>query len=202
VLLDAGGFEDLASRVQYLRSIQESDEALIDRVRTLRDQVESALAAVQHAREQQADFNRRLAEARDQIASVRQAAEAKAAELTALRDHQTATLATLHHNIGDWTSEVQKLQQTSTSSASAQVSGWMGNYVIPAAIVMCESGGNYGAVNPSSGAGGAYQILPSTWELYGGQGAPQNAPPAQQDAIAAQIWADSGPAAWACASGG
>ena len=37
---------------------------------------------------------------------------------------------------------------------------------------MCESGGNYGAVNPSSGAGGAYQILPSTWELYGGQGAP------------------------------
>ena len=38
---------------------------------------------------------------------------------------------------------------------------------------MCESGGNYGAVNPSSGAGGAYQILPSTWRLYGGKGSPQ-----------------------------
>ncbi len=35
---------------------------------------------------------------------------------------------------------------------------------------MCESGGDYGAVNPSSGAGGAYQILPSTWALYGGKG--------------------------------
>ena len=64
---------------------------------------------------------------------------------------------------------------------------------------MCESGGNYGAVNPSSGAGGAYQILPSTWELYGGQGEPQNAPKAEQDRIAAEIWADSGPGAWVCA---
>ena len=33
---------------------------------------------------------------------------------------------------------------------------------------MCESGGNSRAVNPSSGAGGAYQILPSTWRAYGG----------------------------------
>jgi muramidase (phage lysozyme) len=65
---------------------------------------------------------------------------------------------------------------------------------------MCESGGNYSAVNPSSGAGGAYQILPSTWELYGGQGEPQNAPKAEQDRIAAEIWADSGPSAWVCGS--
>ena len=63
---------------------------------------------------------------------------------------------------------------------------------------MCESGGNYSALNPSSGAGGAYQILPSTWELYGGQGEPQNAPKAEQDRIAAEIWADSGSGAWVC----
>ncbi len=59
---------------------------------------------------------------------------------------------------------------------------------------MCESGGNYGAINPSSGAGGAYQILPSTWDLYGGQGDPQKRPKAEQDRIAAEIWADSGAA--------
>ena len=63
---------------------------------------------------------------------------------------------------------------------------------------MCESGGNYGAVNTSSGAGGAYQILPSTWALYGGQGLPQDAPKAEQDRIAAEIWEDSGPSAWVC----
>lgn len=71
-------------------------------------------------------------------------------------------------------------------------------YSIPSEIVMCESGGNWGAVNPSSGAGGAYQILPSTWAAYGGSGAPQDASPAEQSAIAAQIYADSGGAAWVC----
>jgi muramidase (phage lysozyme) len=64
---------------------------------------------------------------------------------------------------------------------------------------MCESGGNYSALNPSSGAGGAYQILPSTWALYGGRGAPHEAPKAEQDRIAAEIWADSGGSAWVCA---
>lgn len=34
---------------------------------------------------------------------------------------------------------------------------------IPAYITECESGGSYRAYNPSSGAGGKYQALPSTW---------------------------------------
>lgn len=74
-----------------------------------------------------------------------------------------------------------------------------GGYSIPADIVACESGGSYTAVNPSSGAGGAYQILPSTWAAYGGSAAgPAAASPAEQDAIAAEIYADSGGAAWVC----
>ena len=54
---------------------------------------------------------------------------------------------------------------------------WFGDWAIPESIVMCESGGNFEAVNPTSGAGGAYQILPSTWDLYGGEGDPQDASP-------------------------
>jgi muramidase (phage lysozyme) len=64
--------------------------------------------------------------------------------------------------------------------------------------VQCESGGNYSAVNSSSGAGGAYQIMPSTWSAYGGQGLPQNAPKAEQDRIAAAIYAGQGRSAWSC----
>ncbi len=65
---------------------------------------------------------------------------------------------------------------------------------------MCESGGNYGAVNPSSGAGGAYQILPSTWAALRRPGNAAGRPRRQeQDQIAAQIWADSGGGAWVCA---
>ena len=51
----------------------------------------------------------------------------------------------------------------------------------------------------SSGAGGAYQILPSTWALYGGKGNPEDGSKAEQDRIASQIWADSGSGAWVCA---
>lgn len=73
-----------------------------------------------------------------------------------------------------------------------------GRWAIPAGIVMCESHGNYGAVNPSSGAGGAYQILPSTWQAMGGRGLPQNASPAEQDRVAAKVWRVQGRSAWVC----
>ena len=85
-----------------------------------------------------------------------------------------------------------------SSSAPAAASSSTAGYSIPAEIVQCESGGNYAAVNPQSGAGGAYQILPSTWQAYGGQGSPQNAPKSEQDRIAAQIYAQQGRSAWSC----
>jgi peptidoglycan hydrolase-like protein with peptidoglycan-binding domain len=71
---------------------------------------------------------------------------------------------------------------TSTLSSGSQdsASSSSGGYVIPASIVQCESGGDYSAVDPTSGAGGAYQILPSTWQAYGGQGLPEDASPAEQ----------------------
>jgi peptidoglycan hydrolase-like protein with peptidoglycan-binding domain len=86
---------------------------------------------------------------------------------------------------------------TAAAPASAPSSSTAG-YTIPSGIVSCESGGNYSAVNPSSGAGGAYQILPSTWHAYGGQGLPQDASPAEQGRIAAQIYAAQGASAWSC----
>ena len=85
-----------------------------------------------------------------------------------------------------------------TRSGSAAPGSATGGYTIPAGIVQCESGGNYSAVNPQSGAGGAYQIIPSTWQAYGGQGLPQDAPKAEQDRIAAQIYARQGRSAWSC----
>ena len=199
VILNSEGYDDLATRVEYLEAIQDADEALVLRVRSLREQVQGHLASVESARDRQADFNAQLETARNQIAGVRAAAQARASELASMRAQQVATVETLNSNVEKWTDQVQKIEAASASEATATVTGWMGDYVIPSAIVMCESGGNYGAVNPSSGAGGAYQIMPSTWELYGGEGAPQDASPAEQDAIAAQIWADSGSAAWVCA---
>lgn len=71
-----------------------------------------------------------------------------------------------------------------------------GRWAIPAAIVMCESGGNYGAVNSSSGARGAYQLMPSTYYGHGGDGSWS---PSDQDRVAARVWnGGAGRSQWAC----
>jgi len=90
------------------------------------------------------------------------------------------------------------IQPQPSAPSSAVASSGAGGYSIPTGIVRCESGGNYSAVNSSSGAGGAYQILPSTWQAYGGQGLPQDAPKAEQDRIAGEIYARHGSGAWTC----
>lgn len=74
----------------------------------------------------------------------------------------------------------------------------------PSAFLACvaqvESNNNPTAVNPSSGAGGLYQFLPSSWATYGGtQYAPvaQDATTAEQTAVAEQAYAASGSSPWA-----
>ena len=199
LLLQSDGWDDLSTRAEYLKRIEEADAGLVSRVRSLRDAVDQRLAAVEAAQQRAEDFNEQIAAARDQIAAVRADAEAQASRLAALRDQREAAIESLQSQIGAWTDKVQKLERISATQAQSEVSDWLGDWAIPESIVVCESGGNFEAVNPSSGAGGAYQILPSTWELYGGEGNPEDASPAEQSEIAAQIWADSGAAAWECA---
>lgn len=65
-----------------------------------------------------------------------------------------------------------------------------------AAIRACESGGNYGAVDPSGTYKGAYQFDQQTWESVGGSGNPAAASPAEQDKRAAILYARRGAQPW------
>jgi septal ring factor EnvC (AmiA/AmiB activator) len=198
LLLRADGFEDLATRADLLDRIRTADSSLVARVRALRVDVAAKVAKLSEAREGAQAFSRRVASARDRIASVRAQAESEAAALLAARQRQRAALERLREQVGSWTAEVEELQQVSVRQAQQAVASWVGDWAIPRSIVMCESGGSFQALNPSSGAGGAYQILPSTWRAYGGRGLPHQASPAEQHRIAALIWRDSGSAAWVC----
>jgi Transglycosylase-like domain len=66
-----------------------------------------------------------------------------------------------------------------------------------ACVIQRESGGNPRAVNPSSGAGGLYGFLPSTWHGLGFSGLPENAPVSVQNAAFEKEYAQSGTSAWA-----
>jgi septal ring factor EnvC (AmiA/AmiB activator) len=204
LVLGSGDYDDLITRTDYLHEISEADSALARRVAEVRASVQHAAERVAELRRQAIAYDERLAAARERIGAVREAAEAAAGRLHAIEAEREASLAELKDDIAKWVKQVQAVRAAEARAATEaeaeeEVGRWLGGpYSIPTYIVMCESGGDYGAVNPSSGAGGAYQILPSTWELYGGQGEPQDGSKPEQDRIAAEIWADSGTSAWVC----
>ncbi|HEY6524727.1 MAG TPA: transglycosylase family protein, partial [Solirubrobacteraceae bacterium] len=84
--------------------------------------------------------------------------------------------------------------------SSGPALGPTGGWALPYAIVLCESGGQNLSPN-SAGASGYYQIIPSTWKLFGGSGpAAYLASKSEQDAVASRIWnGGAGASNWVCA---
>ncbi len=195
VLLNSNGYDDLATRSAYLDALHSADRRVAARVASLRDQVAAHVHEVADLKQQVDEEAQQLSAARASLEASQRAADEAAAAVTAARAQTEASLSNAKGQLAQLEQQLAE-QQAATSGTPAYLGG---PYSIPTYIVMCESGGNYHALNSSSGAGGAYQILPSTWSAYGGQGAPQDAPKAEQDRIAAEIWSDSGPSAWACA---
>lgn len=191
LLLDSDGYDDLSSRAQYLDALHDADAELAEQVASLQEEVKGDYEEIAGLKAEIDEQARQLEASRTELVSTRADAEARAAEIADAKAATESDLAEVESRVAELVAEQQQ------ASSAPAYSG--GPYAIPTYIVMCESGGNYAALNPSSGAGGAYQILPSTWRAYGGQGLPHQAPKEEQDRIAAQIWADSGPSAWSCA---
>lgn len=99
---------------------------------------------------------------------------------------------------------VEPQQQPSGVQSPGTTGTYAGGYTIPTEIVMCESGGNPQAVNPSNPnrPAGLYQIITSTWLANGGgEFAPtaDAATPEQQGIVAARIYnGGAGRGQWAC----
>lgn len=88
----------------------------------------------------------------------------------------------------------QTATRARSSARRAPASRGSGRYAIPAHIVMCESGGDYQAENPTSSASGAYQLIDSTFlstnaGRNSGHTHASHAPPHVQDAAAVELWA-------------
>jgi resuscitation-promoting factor RpfC len=88
---------------------------------------------------------------------------------------------------------------TGATSVPAQPSGTYSAATgsFQSCVIQAESGGNAQAVNPSSGAGGLYGFLPSTWQALGHSGLPEDAPVSEQNAAFSQEYGQSGTGAWA-----
>ncbi len=80
-ILGSGDFDQLATRTEYLRQIEESDAQLAARVEQVRDQVRRELELVEELKARVVAYNERLAAARAEIDAVRDRAEAAAARV-------------------------------------------------------------------------------------------------------------------------
>jgi murein DD-endopeptidase MepM/ murein hydrolase activator NlpD len=84
VIVGSSNLDDLAARTEYLNRIHGMDEAVVGRVRDLRDEVQELVARLRDSKD-------RIESARDAIASEK---EALTAERTALQSHQQELVAT------------------------------------------------------------------------------------------------------------
>lgn len=91
------------------------------------------------------------------------------------------------------------VQPVTTTTAPVAESGGTLTGLPPflACVAWRESRDTPTAVNPSSGAGGLFQFLPSTWSALGYPGLPENASVADQIVAAEQLYAEQGAAPWA-----
>ena len=123
LILSADGYEELVGRSEYLQQIQEGDEAIVDRVRDLRDQAKRTVRRLREAK-------RRIEAARDAIAAeerrlaaARTAVEGRQGELLAARGARAGALAgirsherELHGDLSDLQSQIEAQLQASQSA--------------------------------------------------------------------------------------
>jgi septal ring factor EnvC (AmiA/AmiB activator) len=212
VVLDAHGFTDLLDELDFLGRAERQQQNTISRTREakiLADVAEQELSKLETAQikvtEEEAVRARALAGMNALLSSKEAAlARARAAQRTALAASR-ARGAQLETQISRLRAQ-QAAAERAASAVSAPQSvgggalGPSGGWVIPYAIVLCESGGQNLPPN-SAGASGYYQILPSTWKGFGGTGpAAYLASKAEQDAVASRIWnGGAGASNWVCA---
>src|SRR5215207_5206427 len=151
VLLDSDGFDDLSTRADYLQALHDADVRVADRVAALREEVAGTYQEIAELKRDaeaeaasldatRADFEATQVEVKQGIAAAARARSESQADLAAVQDE----IADLEAEQAE-----QKAEQKAEQEVAPLYEG--GPYAIPTYIVMCESGGNYRALNPSNG---------------------------------------------------
>ncbi|MGH2859143.1 MAG: transglycosylase family protein [Solirubrobacteraceae bacterium] len=219
VILSADGFTQLLDQLNYLGMAQHRQQAIISFTRSARARADAAAARLGGLQRQDRRIAAATALRARALAGMNELLQSRQAVVSRAREAQGAALAavsaradSLRHQI----SHVEAVQAAAARRAAAAAAaaqqaanaspvalgptGGSGGWSIPYPIVLCESGGQNLPPN-SAGASGYYQIIPSTWKLFGGTGpAAYLASKAEQDAVAARIWrGGAGASNWVCA---
>ena len=203
VVLGAHSFADLLERANFLRRIQRADENILVVVREARADAVAETQRLERAEERQRRIVEALRTRRNALANMSAAVASRKAMLERIRAARSAALQAvrgdrerLQSRLRDVAAEIAKAAAAPPTASAAKSSG---PWAIPWEIVQCESGGQNMPPN-WAGASGYYQIIPETWARSGGKGPHAYLrPKAEQDALAAKLWAGgAGAHNWDC----
>lgn len=200
VVVSADGLTDLLERVDYEASARTANTRILDNVKDARRQTTKLERGLQRIVPEQREATEAVRRERDAVA---QRTAALAERRTTLAQAKAARLAAIKSTRKDRARANRTLTRLIAAQKKAAVSqsGPGGPWAIPWAIVQCESGGQNLPPN-SATASGYYQFIDSTWRGLGGS-TPQayKATKAEQDRLAAKLWANgSGASNWDCAA--
>jgi len=218
VVLESNGFSNLLERLTYLRDAEHQQQTIIAVTRAAKTQADAAARRLAKLEETDRQITEDAALRERALAGMNSLLETKQSALRQARAVQQAALSASRERGSELQAEISRIeaqQQAAEEAAAAQAAaaqpgpvgapvgptlGPSGGWAIPYPIVLCESGGQDLPPN-SAGASGYYQILPSTWRLFGGTGpAAYLASKAEQDAVASRIWnGGAGASNWVCA---
>jgi peptidoglycan hydrolase CwlO-like protein len=199
VVLEAHGFADVLERIDFLRRVQRSDTLIVAAVRRGRDDARRDERRLAGLESRQRDQTAAVRIERNALARMTAALSARRAALAQAR---AARLAALRNTVASRRRAQSELDRLLAAQARAAASrGPGGPWAIPWPIVECESGGQNLPPNGAT-ASGYYQMLDSTWHGLGGS-TPHayQASKAEQDRLAARLWAGgAGAHNWVCAA--
>ena len=135
VIVGSDGYDDLIDRTEYLNRIRGNDEAIVGRVRELRDQVRRTVMRLRSAKDQIEAARDAIAAEEQALANARSAVQGRQADLVATRAARVAALKKIEATEEDLDGDVADIQ----AELAVQL-GEMASSPLPAGPIRYGSG--------------------------------------------------------------
>jgi peptidoglycan DL-endopeptidase CwlO len=122
VLVEAGGYDEMVSRTEYLNRIHGLDEAIVSRVRDLRDQVKRTVARLRSAKDRIEAARDAIAAEEQALASARSAVQQRQSQLVSVRRTREAALEKVNGIESDLEGSVAEIQAELAATLSETAS--------------------------------------------------------------------------------
>ncbi len=122
VILQSDGWDDLVSRAQYLQTIQDEEQSVVGRVRSLKEEARRAVNRLRNTRDTIRRARDEIAAQRDALSNARASLEGRQAELIATRGQRQRALSDTRSHEHILEGDVSDLQAQIRKQLTAQTS--------------------------------------------------------------------------------